>query len=65
MFDLLDEVPGFDGLHLLDQYKGERLIASFMFLRHDGEVTVADPAAFMVDDVRSTLDRHANRLLLA
>ena len=59
IFDVSEQAPSFDGVHLVDQYDRKALKASYIYVRHGGKLTVADPAAFMVDDVRATLERHS------
>lgn len=62
-FEAASFVPGFDGVHIVDQPLDHAERGLFFFIRHDSsEVHLADPAGVLVDDVRSTLRRYADRL---
>ena len=63
LFDALDLVPAFDGIHLVQQTGGDdRQAGAFGFIRCEGQAVLSEPGAILIDDLQDTLWRHASRL---
>jgi hypothetical protein len=65
LLDAADQVPAFDGLHIVQQRRtSKRGRRTWLFLHSDHQTTLADPAELVSDDLDTALREAQDRLNL-